>query len=99
LSNRVSNPYSTGGGGTKFEFEVGALFLAALLTDDIPAGISDGRIQKIQFQAAHAGILLDDIVITVRNDIQRVIAYRIKHNLKFTKSDNIFKDVSWNMRC
>jgi hypothetical protein len=89
----VSNPFSTGGGGTKFEYEVGALFLASLLTEDIPPGISDGRIHKIQFQASHTGVLLDDVVITVRNGIQRVIAYQIKHKLKFSKSDNTFKGV------
>jgi hypothetical protein len=56
--NRVSNPYSTGGGGTNFEHDVGALYLAALLTEQIPAGVQDGKVKKVQFQALHVGGLL-----------------------------------------
>jgi hypothetical protein len=90
----VSNPYSTGGGGINFEHDVGALYLAALLSEKIPAGIQDGKVKKVQFQASHTGSLLDDIVITLDdNKKQRIVAYQIKHRLVFSQSDNTFKDI------
>ena len=91
--NRVSSPYSTGGGGTNFEHDVGALYMAALLTEKIPAGVQDGKVKKIQFQALHTGSLVDDIIITLDDKTQRIIAYQLKHRLTFSQSDNTFKDI------
>lgn len=93
-NERISSPYATGGGGITFEHEIGALYLAALLVEDIPLGIGGGTIQKIQFQALHTGILVDDLVITtIDGNTKRIIAYQIKHSLAFSDSDREFKDV------
>ena len=93
----MSSPYSTEGGGTKFEHEVGALYLAALLKEEIPTRVQGDKVEKIQFQALHTGILIDDIVIILTDGIrQRIVAYQIKHKLTFSKFDNLFKDVIKN---
>ena len=95
MSNeRISSPYATGGGGIKLEHEIGALYLAPLLAEDIPPGIGAGTIQKIQFQALHTKMLVDDLVInTIDGKTERITAYQIKHSLTFSDSDSEFKAV------
>jgi hypothetical protein len=72
----VSNSYSIGVGDTNFEHEVRTLYLAPLLTEDIPAGVQAGKVEKVQFQTLYAGTLVDDIVIALNDDNrQRIICY------------------------
>ena len=54
----LSNPFSTGGGGTTFEQLVGASYLVSLLEKDIPRGLDWGIIKDVKFQHRWQGICL-----------------------------------------
>ena len=59
---KLSSPFATGGGGNNFERRVQALCLLSLLVDGF-APVINCPISKLHFQAKHAGIHTDDLVI------------------------------------
>ncbi len=61
----LSNPFSTGGGGSRFEANVQASFLAIMLTNGFVPCLAFGQIYKIEFQTKNR---VDDIVVHVKND-------------------------------
>ncbi|MDD4652234.1 MAG: hypothetical protein PHQ34_08380 [Methanothrix sp.] len=90
----LSNPFSTGGGGTTFEQLVGASYLVSLVAGDIPRGLDWGIIESVQFQQRWARYLLDDIIITTTDgNKKRKLALQVKHKLGFSESDDVFVKV------
>jgi hypothetical protein len=84
----LSNPFSTGSGGTTFEQLVGASYLVALLAGHIPRGLDWGITKEIRFQQRWSGCLIDDLAVTSTDGTQeRRLALQIKHNLSFVHSD------------
>lgn len=90
----TASPLSTGGAGPDFETEVGVYYLAALLCGSAFRGGPPGGIERLGFQRAVTGALLDDIVfetdvagVRVRTELQ------LKRTLSLTKSDSEFVDV------
>ena len=96
----LSNPFSTGGGGTTFEHLVGASYLVSLLACDIPMGMSCGVTKSVKFQHRWSGCIVDDVVVTVTDGTRDIrLALQIKHNLTFSESDQTFlkvMDDCWN---
>jgi hypothetical protein len=96
----LSNPFSSGGGGTFFEARVATSYLVSLLRAEIPRGMSSGVITHIRFQARQQGVLLDDLLITCSDgQILCRLALQIKHKLTFTAADELFREVisaAWN---
>ena len=84
----LSNPFSTSGAGTHFEYLVGASYLVSLLSGDIPRGLDWGQTTEVRFQQRFAGIPVDDIIVVGSDGAnQRILALQIKHDLKFSDSE------------
>lgn len=58
-----ASPYSTGGGGTRFEHKVGALFLARLLTAEPVVELGGWVPDRVSFQQSPSSDV-DDLVVT-----------------------------------
>ena len=52
---RISSPFSTGGGGYDFEHLVGTYYLISMLKKSIPLGLQEGIIEQVKFQAKYDG--------------------------------------------
>src|SRR5690348_16753628 len=75
---------STGGGGFNHEDEVGAYYLAEMLTGASPFGPSGGAITQVKFQNRVDGWLLDDLLLTMINaDGPWRCAMSVKSNAQF----------------
>ena len=64
-SKKLSNPFSTGGGGGHFEAQVQASFVALMLTAGSAPCIPNLPISKIKLQGKFAGYDTDDLIIFV----------------------------------
>ena len=65
--SKISNAFSTGGGGVNFEQQIQAMFLLSLLIDGFCPAMNE-QTKKVHFQAKHLGHDVDDlVVITYRN--------------------------------
>lgn len=88
---RISNPYSTGGGGYNFEYLVGTYYLISMLKKSIPLGLEEGEIEKVKFQAKYDGHFLDDIVLICSNNCS--LSIQVRRKVKFTERDTEFKSI------
>lgn len=87
------SPASTGGAGTLFEYRVGAMVLAHLLTGTHPPGLSLPSVQ-VAFQQRVSGHLLDDILVYGERDTDGLcLEYQVKQKLKVTPGDREFVEV------
>jgi len=88
--SRLSNPFSSGGGGVAFEHLVGASYLVSLLAQDVPRGLDRGITDSVAFQRRWAGAVLDDIVVTSRTSDgqERRLALAVKHDLTFSSAES-----------
>lgn len=86
---RISNPYSTGGGGYDFEYLVGTYYLISMLKKSIPLGLEEGYIEKVKFQAKYDGHFLDDIVLICSNNCS--LSIQVRRKVKFTERDTEFE--------
>ena len=99
---KLSNPYSTGGGGVHFEANVQASFAVLMLTCGFAPCLPNHPIKKIKFQGKYAGYETDDLIVFVNNDRnndERKLLGQIKHSIGITKNDKQFKEViqaAWN---
>jgi hypothetical protein len=61
-SKQIASPFSTGGSGDDFQFQVGAYYLAGLLLRHVPRGLDAGTLAEVRFQRVYEGVPLDDLV-------------------------------------
>jgi hypothetical protein len=90
---RLSSPFSTGGGGTRFEFQVQAAFATLMLAGGFAPCLPCLPIKSIKQQARHAGYRTDDLVVSISNPSgseTRRLLVQVKHGISFTKSDEQF---------
>ena len=91
--SKISNAFSTGGGGVNFEQNIQALFLLSLLIEGFCPIINEPT-KKICFQAKHLGFDVDDLVIfTYRQDGEGKILCQIKHRITASERDKTFQEV------
>jgi len=84
----LSNPFSTSGAGTQFEYLVGTFYLVSLLSGDVPRGLDWGQTIEIKFQQRFTGIPVDDIIVVGSDGTnERILALQIKHDLIFSDSE------------
>ena len=99
LISKISNAFSTGGGGVNFEQQIQAMFLLSLLIDGFCPAMNE-QTKKVHFQAKHLGYDVDDlVVITYRNQSEGKMACQIKHSITATEKDKTFQEVicaAWN---
>ena len=98
-STKLSNAFSTGGGGEHFENHVQAVFLLALLIDGF-APVIDNPISKIEFQGRKNDYEVDDLVIYSEGPTSIVRLHcQIKHSIQISAHNDIFQSVitaAWN---
>ncbi len=92
---KLSNPFSTGGGGGQFEAHVQASFVVLMLTGGFAPCIPCWPISKIKLQGKFAGFDTDDMIVFVEkasSDQKRKILAQIKHSISITENE-VFGEV------
>ncbi len=64
---QLCSPFSSGGGGVRFENHVQASFVALMLTGGFAPCFPECEIIRVQLQARIAGFQTDDIIVTVED--------------------------------
>lgn len=91
---KVSSPFATGGGGSAFEAKIQAGLLVSLLVRAHVPGFGTATITELSLQAEHAGFATDDAVLIANHASgQRKQLWSVKHQVKFTEKDEVFRDV------
>ncbi len=99
---KLSNPFSTGGGGAHFEAHVQASFVILMLTGGYAPCLPCWPIAEIKLQGKIDGFDTDDIIVVVENPEnkeRRKLLGQIKHSIAFTKSNALLREViqaAWN---
>lgn len=99
---KLSNPFSTGGGGVHFEAHVQASFVALMLTGGHAPCLPCWPIAEIKLQGKIDGFDTDDLVVVVQNvnsKEQWKLLGQIKHSIAITQSSTLFGEVmqaAWN---
>ena len=85
----MASPYSSGGGGSKFEDRVVAYYLTALLSGTRARGVPGKHVVKALTQRAAFGEPLDDLIITGLLDSgeEAKLHLQIKSSLRFTENN------------
>ena len=100
MSNNIGSPFSTGGGGYRFESHVGAYYLLSLLCGNITRGI-DGVTKNVKFQQKFEGNLLDDIVVVTNNgELEKTLSLQVRRRIRVTENNTEFKQLigeCWKM--
>ena len=94
LNTALSNPFSTGGGGSYFEHQVQATFILALLTKGL-APLSDLSITAIDFQTKRLGWKTDDFMLTSSSDgYSSKLLCQIKHGVTVGENSTFEKIIT-----
>lgn len=99
---KLSNPFSTGGGGAHFEAHVQAYFVTLMLTGGHAPCLPCWPIKEIKLQGKIDGFETDDLIVFVENPNnkeQRKLLGQVKHSIDITKGSVPFKEViqaAWN---
>ena len=90
----VPSSLATGGAGTTFEQQVGAMFLVLLLTRGIPAVFNDCQVDEVAFQTRRLGWQTDDLLVVCSSakQGQRKLAIQVKRTFHATASSNDCKE-------
>lgn len=95
VSKKLSNSFSTGGGGVNFECHVQSTFLALMLTGGRVPFFPCSDVIRVDFQAGHLGYALDDVVVHVQDPQTQMcskLLCQVKHSCFMTEKDKDFKE-------
>ena len=95
-SKRLTNPYSAGGGGARFESCVQAMYLTLMLTQGHAPCLPPWPIVEIKLQTRNDGAELDDMMVTVQNpngSEQCRLFAQIRHFITITERNDSFGGV------
>ena len=99
---KLSNPFSTGGGGVHFEAHVQASFVTLMLTGGHAPCLPCWPISEIKFQGKIDGFDTDDLIVFVENvnsKERRKLLGQVKHSIAITQGNHLFGEVmqgAWN---
>jgi hypothetical protein len=99
---KLSNPFSTGGGGVHFEAHVQASFVALMLTGGHAPCLPCWPIAEIKLQGKIDGFATDDLVVVVESvstNERRKLLGQVKHSIAITQGSALFGEVmqaAWN---
>lgn len=96
---KLSNSFSTGGGGGSFERRIQAVFLLALLVDGV-SPILNMPVERGAFQAQHLGYAVDNMAVFSASGVK--LFCQMKHSLSVTVKDATFQEVmraAWHDFC
>jgi len=100
--NKLSNPFSTGGGGINFETRVQACFVTLMLSGGFAPCLPQWPIKKIKLQGKYVGYDTDDAIIFVESPDRKKeskLLCQVKHSISITKTNKVFGEVirsAWN---
>ena len=90
---RLTNSYSAGAGGARFESCVQAMYLTLMLTQGPAPCLPPWPIKEIRLQTRNDGAELDDMMVTVQNpngSEQCKLFAQIRHFVRITERDDSF---------
>lgn len=93
---KLSNPFSTGGGGSHFEAHVQSSFVALMLSDGFAPCLPCWPIKEIKLQGKIDGFDIDDLIVFAENQQtgeQRRLLGQIKHSVAITIGSPVFEEV------
>lgn len=93
---KLSNPFSTGGGGVHFEAHVQASFVALMLTGGHAPCLPCWPITEIKLQGKIDGFDTDDLVVVVeslKSRERRKLLGQVKHSIDITQRSAVFGEV------
>lgn len=102
MRKKLSNPFSTGGGGVHFEAHVQASFVALMLTGGHAPCLPCWPIVEVKLQGKIDGFDTDDLVVVVENPStkeRRKLLGQVKNSISITQNNTTFGEVmqaAWN---
>lgn len=99
---QLSNPFSTGSGGPRFEANIQATFVTLMLSGGYAPCLPSWPIVEIKLQGAVAGYGTDDLIVFVENPAtneRRRLLGQVKNSIVITGKSKIFAEVvqaAWN---
>lgn len=99
---QLSNPFSTGSGGARFEANIQATFVTLMLSGGYAPCLPSWPIVEIKLQGAVAGYATDDLIVFVENPAnneRRRLLGQVKNSITITIKSRIFSEViqaAWN---
>ena len=101
-AKQLSNSFSTGGGGPRFEAHVQASFVTLMLTGGYAPCLPCWPITEIKLQGKNDGYDTDDLIVSVeKSDTKerKKLICQIKRSIRITQSNHVFSEViqaAWN---
>jgi hypothetical protein len=99
---QLSNPFSTGSGGARFEANIQATFVTLMLSGGYAPCLPSWPIVEIKLQGAVAGYETDDLIVFVENRVnndRRRLLGQVKNSIPITTKSKLFAEViqaAWN---
>ncbi|WP_444915021.1 hypothetical protein [Microbulbifer sp. TRSA007] len=99
---KLSNPFSTGSGGARFEANIQATFVTLMLSGGYAPCLPSWPIVEIKLQGAVTGYGTDDLIVLVENPVnneRRRLLGQVKNSIAITARSKIFAEViqaAWN---
>jgi len=93
---QLSNPFSTGSGGARFEAHIQATFVTLMLSSGFAPCLPAWPIVEIKLQGKIAGYCTDDLIVTVENNVtneRRKLLGQVKNSISITEKNETFKEV------
>ncbi|WP_288406034.1 hypothetical protein [uncultured Acinetobacter sp.] len=93
---KLSNPFSTGGGGGHFENHVQACFVSLMLSGGYAPCLPAWPIDRVNLQGKIDGFDTDDLIVYVKNPDtgeERKLLGQIKHSMAFTEGNDVLEEV------
>ncbi|RPS37631.1 hypothetical protein IPC1008_25655 [Pseudomonas aeruginosa] len=92
----LSNPFSTGSGGARFEANIQATFVTLMLSGGYSPCLPNWPIVEIKLQGKVAGFETDDLIVYVENPSTQEcckLLGQVKHSIGVTEGDSVFQEV------
>ena len=104
-SKKLSNPFSTGGGGGHFENHVQACFVSLMLSGGYAPCLPSWPIDRVNLQGKIDGFNTDDLIVYVKEPNtgeERKLLCQVKHSMTFTEANDVLEEVmqaAWSDFC
>lgn len=101
-SKQLSNPFSTGSGGPRFEANIQATFVTLMLSGGYAPCLPAWPIVQIKLQGKVAEYATDDLIVFVENPVnndRRKLLGQVKNSITITAKSQLFSEViqaAWN---
>lgn len=93
---KLSNSFSTGGGGPLFEAHVQAAFVTLMITGGYTPCFPSKPIVAVKLQGKVDGYATDDLIVTAEDPsskVTRKMLAQVKHSIAFTKGEKLLGEV------